>query len=174
MRRHLFAGVCLLFVSALGHAQTSPIWFKVATEDQSISVVLPAGTIYRLGSGDCWSDPVTVSAVTTLRTYWPSGDYPFADPCPGVAKELDIQETATAQIVTVGADAVTVPSLPAPAPPPTTTPAPTPDPTPTTTPAPTPTPTPAPATPTVTATYTCRVRMYSDGSYTADNCTAVN
>lgn len=142
----VLAGTSLLFFALTGNAQT---WFKVAAEDPSASATLPAGTVYRLGSGTCWSDPVTVTKLLTLTVYWPTGIFPFADPCPGVAKELDIQETATAQTVTVSGQAVTVPALPPPPPPP-------------------------PAAPTVTGTYTCRVQIYSDGTFTADNCTVVN
>lgn len=95
-------------------------WIKIAVESTTTTVTLPVGSIYRLGSGTCWSANTTTITVTPLALYWPSGSFPFVDPCPGVAKELDVLETAIAQTVTTviagKSSVVTVPALSKPPP----------------------------------------------------------
>jgi hypothetical protein len=82
----------------------APVWVMVAAESQAVSVVLPAGTTYRFGdtTNNVWSAPITVTEPTTFSpVFYPAGAFPFSDPDPGVAKELDVVETSAAQVVTV-------------------------------------------------------------------------
>jgi hypothetical protein len=115
-------------------AQTAPTstWFTVSGENQNVSVVLPAGMTYRFGTASCaaqngaasWTQ-VTVTQTTTISNVSMGGatdPFPFADPCYGTAKELDVLESSAIQTVTVNNSTATpatvamvVPSL---APPP--------------------------------------------------------
>lgn len=101
----------------LTFAQTSiaqtPIWVTITQESYTVAVVLPAGASYRFGdyANNKWSDPITVTAATTISPVrWPDG-FTFADPDPGVAKELDILETPAPQTVTVTDSGVVVATL---------------------------------------------------------------
>jgi hypothetical protein len=98
--------------ASFAHAQT---WIKVAGQSSSATVMLPAGTIYRWGSGTSWCDPVTVAKATTFK---PITSATF--PCTVGGKtakvagtELDVQEAASQILVTVNGEAVnvTVPAL---------------------------------------------------------------
>ena len=109
---------------------TASVWVTVAVESQSTSVTLPAGATYRFGdtANNLWSAPVTVAVETTFSpVFFPAGVFPFADPDIGVTKELDVLETADAQLISVtnlSTDPVTVSSQIVPAlavPPPTHT-----------------------------------------------------
>lgn len=89
----------------------------VANENSSVSVTLPAGATYRLGSGTSWSASITVAVPTTFSPLtWPSGVFPFPDPAPNMLKELDVMEIANAQNVAVTTNGinstVVVPALP--------------------------------------------------------------
>jgi hypothetical protein len=102
---------------------TAPVWVTIASEGD-VKVVLPAGATYRFGDSvhNLWSVPVTVQAQTTFTTlYYPSDNFPFADPDPGSVKELDVMEASLPQTVTVvntlnwNSVAQVVPALTAPA-----------------------------------------------------------
>ena len=72
---------------------TSPVWITVTSENPSVSVTLPAGATYRFGdyTNNQWSTPITLTTATTFSpVLWPAGVFPFPDPDPGVAKELDV------------------------------------------------------------------------------------
>ena len=114
----------LLFAAGL-HAQTAtPTWFKVAVDGQTVT--LPAGAVVRYGAAagspiicgsssgktltaDAWVMPKTPTASFTAD---PSGLGLTADPAYCTVKEIDVQETAVAQTVTVNGQTVTVPALP--------------------------------------------------------------
>src|SRR6202041_283252 len=108
----------LFFIApALGHSQTTPVWFTLLTPAQqslSTTVSLPTGVTYRIGDtqNNKWSAPVTTTAAVTVVDYADGQDGRPADPDPGTTKEFDIQETATPQIVTVDGQSVTIPALP--------------------------------------------------------------
>jgi hypothetical protein len=102
--------IALLFTAPLLHGQTAPatpgpVWATIASESTSISVTLPAGTTYRLGdyANNRWSDPVTVTAPTTISPMSMSGGdpFPFSDPDQGTVKELDVLETTAPQTIAV-------------------------------------------------------------------------
>src|ERR1700744_1963079 len=83
------------------NAQT---WLFVGYEDSTggTGITLPNNTTYRLGVGVCWSDPVQTSGkATKLILNYPSGSFPFADPCPGQMKMLEVQERGAAYAVTI-------------------------------------------------------------------------
>jgi hypothetical protein len=111
----------VLFITATGQAQT---WYKVADESTSNSLTLPVGTTYRFGVAGCptagapgWSDPTPVTGTDfVIASVWYSS-FPFADPCPGVTKEVDVLETTAVQTVTFDNAAELVPALPPPPPP---------------------------------------------------------
>ena len=72
---------------------TSPVWISLTNENPYVSVSLPAGTTYRFGdyANNRWSTPITLTTATTFnQVLWPAGVFPFSDPDPGVAKELDV------------------------------------------------------------------------------------
>jgi hypothetical protein len=95
LHRHLL--LASLMAAPLVHAQ---VWVKVAAESTTASVTLPAGATYRLGSGTSWSASTVVAHATTFDPlFFPSGEFPFADPAPGLEKELDIMERAASQVV---------------------------------------------------------------------------
>jgi hypothetical protein len=100
--------IALLLAAPALHGQTAPatpVWATITSENASISVTLPAGTTYRLGdyTNNKWSDPVTVSATTTISPVSMGGPnpFPFSDPDTGVVKELDVLETAAPQTIVV-------------------------------------------------------------------------
>jgi hypothetical protein len=102
----------LLFCASFAHAQT---WVKVAGQSSKATIMLPAGTIYRWGTGTTWCDSVTVAKATT---YTPITSATFPCTVSGKAAtiagtELDVQEAALPIIVTVNGEAVnlTVPAL---------------------------------------------------------------
>ena len=106
----------LLILFALSTAASAQ-WQKVATEGTSTSpgtIVLPIGSTYRLGCATGNSAPITVTKPTTLSMFFPAGSFPFSDPCPGVAKELDLQLTASPQVLTVNGNTLTVAAKPLP------------------------------------------------------------
>jgi len=105
---------CSLFALLLAvpmlHGQTAvttPVatWVTVTTENPTVSVTLPAGATYRFGdyANNRWSEPVTVTAPTTISPVsMSSGDpFPFSDPDYGAVKELDVIQTTTSQTVAV-------------------------------------------------------------------------
>jgi hypothetical protein len=118
--------------AVLAFAQTAttvpaPVWFTVATTQQqalTLSVTLPAGTIYRIGDSknNKWCVQPVPTASITIVDYADGLNGRPADCDPGTAKELDVQETPAAQSVTLTNSAVkpaavtpiTVPALPAP------------------------------------------------------------
>ena len=128
LKRFIFA---LLILPTLALAQTSPVWVKVATETNTLTVsTVPITVRYGASSGtttsgvncataNCWAIVTISKAVTNVSlndtTCCVLG---VPDPAPGVAKELDVQETTAAITVTVSGVAVKVPAL---TPPPTTT-----------------------------------------------------
>ena len=93
-------------------AQTTstPTWFTVATENSNVSVNLPAGTTYRWGTPSCpaannaatWTQ-LTVTVQTTISplTTVNGNPFPFADPCSGTPKELDVLEAGSIQTISV-------------------------------------------------------------------------
>lgn len=107
MRRIALACLILLFAAPLlaqGTAAPASVWFTVSPESATVAVTLPAGTTYRFGdyADNAWSLPITVAVVTTFNpVYLPAGVFPFSDPDPSVAKELDVLETVAPQAVTV-------------------------------------------------------------------------
>ena len=122
--RFLFLATPFLLPTLLLHGQAvgvapvqAPAWMMITAESQTISLVLPAGTTYRFGdvTNNKWSAPVTVSVPTTFSpVYFPDGVFPFSDPDPGTAKELDVLETAGPQAIAVtnaGVAPVTTASL---------------------------------------------------------------
>jgi hypothetical protein len=100
---------------------TTPAWFAVTQESATTSVALPAGTTYRFGTANCgaqngaaaWtqvtvSQPTTISSVSMSMVYATGiNPFPFADPCGGTAKELDVLETASVQTISVTNTAAT-------------------------------------------------------------------
>jgi len=114
----------LLLSTSLLHGQTATsaqTWFTITPESSTTALVLPVGATYRFGdyTNNRWSAPITVTAPTTLSpVFFPSGVFPFADPDPGVVKELDVLETTSAQAVTVtnlGVNPAAIASLTVPA-----------------------------------------------------------
>jgi hypothetical protein len=102
--------IALLFAAPLLHGQTTPaptgpVWATISAESLTTSVTLPAGTTYRLGdyTNNRWSDPITVSAPTTISPISMGGPnpFPFSDPDQGTVKEFDVLETAGPQSITV-------------------------------------------------------------------------
>jgi hypothetical protein len=102
--------IALLLATPLLHGQTTPaptgpVWATIASESPTISVTLPAGTTYRFGdyTNNRWSDPITVSAPTTINPVSMAGPnpFPFSDPDYGFVKELDVLETSNPQSITV-------------------------------------------------------------------------
>jgi hypothetical protein len=85
----------------------APVWFSVTPESATVSVTLPAGATYRFGDSvnNLWSAAVTVGQPTTIDPVSMAGanPFPFADPDPGTAKELDVLETAAAQAIPIEA-----------------------------------------------------------------------
>ena len=123
--KYLLLTLSLVATSAIAQTSTTQTWFKVTSESSSIAVTLPAGTTYRFGDPvhNKWSQPVMVSVATTFSpVYYPSGVFPFSDPDPGTAKELDVLEIPGAQTISVtnlGVSPATtaslaIPSLPVP------------------------------------------------------------
>lgn len=111
----------LVALSLLSGTLRAQAWFKVAAESTSNSATIPAGTSYRFGTGsgtantkvncataDCWNGATVTAATTFSPVYYTS--FPFADPAPGLTKELDVLETSSAQSVTVNGKAVAVPA----------------------------------------------------------------
>ena len=96
------------------------VWFTVvpaSAQSPLISVTLPVGATYRFGDNvnNRWTDPAAAggSLVSDFDDGL-NGDSP--DPDPGTAKEMDVLETADAQVVTVNGlsatpTAVIVPAL---------------------------------------------------------------
>ena len=106
MFRKLSLFAFLISAPLFAQTTTTPSWFTITQENVNVSVTLPAGTTYQMGNAasNCWAQ-VTVSAATTISPVSMSNQYaaqfPFADPCPGIVKELDVLETATAQTISV-------------------------------------------------------------------------
>lgn len=112
----------LLVIAALclsAHAQT---WVKVATEADTLTsgpitvrYGASTGTTYsgvNCAVSSCWVT-VTLKSATNLSLSDAGGNlFGVADPAPGVAKELDVQEGPAALSVTVSGKAKTVPALP--------------------------------------------------------------
>ncbi|HEY5055161.1 MAG TPA: hypothetical protein VII58_03325 [Acidobacteriaceae bacterium] len=108
----------------LAQTTTTPTWFTITQESGTTSVALPAGTTYRFGTANCaaqngaaaWtqvtvSQPTTISPVSMGAVYSTGiNPFPFADPCGGSVKELDVLETATLQTISV-TNTVATPSL---------------------------------------------------------------
>jgi hypothetical protein len=92
----------LLTASLHGQTTPAPVWSTVTSESTTVAVVLPAGATYRFGDSlnNKWSAPITVNVPTTFSpVFFPDGVFPFSDPDPGTAKELDVLETYTPQNV---------------------------------------------------------------------------
>jgi hypothetical protein len=149
MKRLLKAAAALVCACGLvGDAQTAApaqTWIAITQESQTAGVQMPAGTTYRFGTANCpagtvvngvaletatpeWA-VVTVSAPTTISpvsmgAVYSTGTnpFPFADPCSGTAKELDVLKTSAPQLIvttdTSTGDSVqlTVTALPVPPP----------------------------------------------------------
>jgi len=99
--RKVGIGLCCLMVLVAGrlHAQT---YYKVANENDTI--VTPTAISVRYGSGSSWVMATETGTFTANNTT-------FGDPVPGTAKELDVLETTTPQMMTVNGASVTVPAL---------------------------------------------------------------
>jgi hypothetical protein len=123
VRLAILAGLSALLVIA-SHAQApytppiaAPVWVTVTAESATIEVTLPAGTIYRVGdyTNNLWSASITAAELGAtfdpLNMGLNAAAFPFADPDPGVAKELDVLEIAGTQAVTVS-DLTLVPLAP--------------------------------------------------------------
>jgi hypothetical protein len=90
---------------------TMPVWQSVASEGSSAAtspvVKLPAGATWRFGHGSQWCDAQTVSAATAITVYYAAvpgctvSGIATTDPAPGLVKELDVEQAATAELVTV-------------------------------------------------------------------------
>jgi hypothetical protein len=97
----------LLTAPALYGQTTSaaPVWTMITAESSTVAVTLPTGTTYRLGDtvNNRWSASITVNQPTTINPVSMAGNnpFPFSDPDPGTAKELDVQETQVAQMIAV-------------------------------------------------------------------------
>jgi len=131
MSRFVYILILFLGFTALNvEAQT---WYTVVpAENTAISVTLPAGTVYRVGSGTCWSTNIIVPVnppVYKPFSWSGANNFPFSDPCSGVVKELDVLETSVVQQIQVNNNGkitiVGVPALVTSTPTPTPTPAPT-------------------------------------------------
>lgn len=111
---------CLLLISLLALALPafSQTWFKVASEPDTVTTA--AGVSWRYGTATgttsagvvcpCWSKTFT-TAIAAQSISDASNGFLLPDPAPGVAKELDILETAVPQTVTVNGAAKVVPAL---------------------------------------------------------------
>lgn len=136
MRNRKFIALAVLAAAvSLASAQTTtttstvtlpaaPVWVKVATEGSSTasaanSITLPAGTIYQFGTVGHFCDPVTVAQTTTISPVYVTsfkctvGGVATPDPANGVVKEVDVEQTASAQTVTVAGSPVVVTAAPA-------------------------------------------------------------
>ena len=124
-----------LLFATLAHAQVvpAPLWIKVANENDSVI----ATTTVRYGAaqgatatagfkpcatvGGCWVQLSVSGTFAAGNTFFKT------DPIPGTAKELDVLQTTSAQVVTVNGTKLTVPAftpvivppVPPPTPPPT-------------------------------------------------------
>lgn len=106
-----------LLISIYTKAQT-PVWFKVALEGDKISNTIPMNI--RFGVGSCWAASINNITFTNFNTSFGSFNNVFkiTDPCPTLAKEIDVQEASTMQSVIVNGATVIVPALPVIPPPP--------------------------------------------------------
>ena len=104
----------LFALSTALHGQT---WFTLLTPEQqspSTTVVMPAGTVYRVGdtTHDLWSASFTAPAGGISVVDFADGQNGrMQDPDRGTSKEFDILQTATDQTVMVNGVAKTVPAL---------------------------------------------------------------
>jgi hypothetical protein len=124
--------IALFLVTPLVHGQTSTpsqTWATITPENSMVSITLPAGATYRFGdyTNNKWSDPVTVTAPTTISPVsMASGNpFPFSDPDYGTVKELDVLETTAPQTIAVtnlGVSPTAVSQIVPPVVPPTTVP----------------------------------------------------
>ena len=112
----------ILLILALSGTAFGQSWAKVTNMGTSITVVLPAGTIYRYG-GSTWCDSVT-AGVKGVTLHGPPACFVNGAPATPTGTELDIQQTSSPITVTVNGEAVpvTIPaasgSTPPPPPPP--------------------------------------------------------
>jgi len=127
--------IAVILAAPVLHGQTAPtgpVWATITAENPSVSVTLPAGTTYRFGdyTNNKWSDPVTVTATTTINPVsMSSGNpFPFSDPDYGTVKELDVLETTASQTIAVtnlaASPATTISQIVPPVVPPTSVPVP--------------------------------------------------
>lgn len=112
MTTKLLLALAILATSA--HAQT---WLKVASEGDSISTTAiirygaPQGATASAGTpcalvGGCWVQLSVSGPFVANNAFFKS------DPINGTAKEVDVLETTSAQVVIVNGKAITVPALP--------------------------------------------------------------
>lgn len=116
----------LALFSLSAFAQTAPVWVKVATEANTLTSG-PITVRYGASSGittagvdcskaNCWAVVPLKSANNLSLSDVSCCVFGVADPAPGVAKELDVQEGPAAVVVTISGIAKTVPALPPPPP----------------------------------------------------------
>lgn len=107
----------LLFTASL-NAQT---FMKIATEGNSTAsstntLTLPAGATYQFGTAGHFCDPVTVTKATTISPIYVTSftctvnGVKTADPANGVVKEVDVEQAAGSQSVSVNGATVVVPA----------------------------------------------------------------
>ncbi len=118
----ILLALLLAACTSLAAAQTTQTWVKIADENTVGAVTLAAGTTYRFGAAtgvtyagtdcskaNCWAVFSNLPSATTIKSVaWPSGGYPFADPAPGVLKELDILQTTAVQTYSVNGTSKTI------------------------------------------------------------------
>jgi len=108
---------------ALASPAFSQTWLKVATEADTLTTAVPITVRYGTASGtttagvncataNCWAIVSLQSASNLSLNDASCCVFGVADPAPGVAKELDVQEGAAAITITVSGKSVMVPALP--------------------------------------------------------------
>jgi hypothetical protein len=124
-----------LFLLSIAAIAQSPSWVNVVPASaqpngKNITISLPAGARYRFFTPLCGLTGQPASYVGTISLIGPEtiSDYDDglagrpADPCSGTAKQLDVEQTAVTQIVTVTTSGkavpITVAALTPPPPPP--------------------------------------------------------
>ncbi|HEV2620174.1 MAG TPA: hypothetical protein VGU23_09590, partial [Acidobacteriaceae bacterium] len=107
LRKYYLFAVLLTLPTLYAQTATPPAtntWTTITSENSGVSITLPAGTTYRFGdyTHNRWSAPVKVSVATTFSpVYFPAGQFPFSDPDPYTAKELDVLQTTAPQSISV-------------------------------------------------------------------------
>ncbi len=85
------------------HAQT---WYAVTTVDQQspkVTVTMPGGTTYRIGSttNDVWSVPITLTKTTAVVNYADGKPGHPPDPDPGFPKIMQVTVTPAVQSIVI-------------------------------------------------------------------------